>query len=162
MKSIHIDRNKPLKQEPNTGHNRWHPDILPILEVSEGEEISLDTRDALDGQLGPDTTESDFAKVEAGAIHPITGPVYIKGSEPGDLLEIEFIDIVPQPFGFSAIIPGFGFLRDVFTSPFMVHWRISDGWATSEQIPGVRIPGASFMGVSGVAPSQSQLKQNLS
>ncbi|MQF69081.1 acetamidase/formamidase family protein [SAR202 cluster bacterium AD-804-J14_MRT_500m] len=159
MRSINIDRSKRLKSEPDTGHNRWHPDISPILEASEGEEIVLETRDALDGQLGPGITESDFSKVESGAIHPLTGPVYIQGAEPGDLLEVEFLDIIPQPFGFSAIIPGFGFLRDVFTSPFMVHWKISDGWATSDQIPGIRIPGASFMGVSGVAPSEIQLQQ---
>ena len=159
MKSINIDQSKPLRDEPNTGHNRWHPDIPPVLEAAEGEEVVLETRDALDRQLGPGVTEADFGNVEAGAIHPLTGPVYVQGAQPGDLLEIEFVDIVPQPFAFSAIIPGFGFLRDVFTTPFMVHWAISEGWATSPQIPGVHIPGASFMGVSGVAPSAAQVGQ---
>jgi formamidase len=46
----------------------------------------------------------------------------------------------------------------VCTTPFLVHWRISDGWATSPQIPGVRIPGAPFMGISAVAPSLAQLR----
>ena len=69
------------------------------------------------------------------------------------------MDIQPQPYAFSVIFPGFGFLRDVFTDPFMVHWSIADGYATSEQIPGVRVPGASFMGVSGVAPSHAQLNE---
>ena len=41
----------------------------------------------------------------------------------------------------------------------MVHWRIADGWATSDQIPGVRIPGAPFMGVSAVAPSHDKLAE---
>jgi formamidase len=45
------------------------------------------------------------------------------------------------------------------TEPFLVHWRIKDGWATSAQIPGVRIPGAPFMGVSAVAPSAEKLKE---
>ncbi|TMJ42928.1 MAG: acetamidase/formamidase family protein, partial [Alphaproteobacteria bacterium] len=71
--------------------------------------------------------------------------------------EIEFTDIIAQPVAFSAIIPGLGFLRDVMTEPFLVHWQIRDGWATSAEIPGVRIPGAPFMGVSGVAPSAAQL-----
>ena len=96
--------------------------------------------------------------MDAGVIHPLTGPVAVKGAEPGDLLEVEFVDIQPQPYAFSVIFPGFGFLRDVFTEPFMVHWSIADGYATSEQIPGVRVPGASFMGVSGVAPSHAQLE----
>ncbi len=159
MKSISIDRGKPLAQEPDTGHNRWHPDISPVVEAEEGEEVVLETRDALDGQLNPATTEADFGGIQPGAIHPLTGPVLVKGAEPGDLLEVEFLDVAPQPWGFSSIIPGFGFLRDLFTEPFMVHWTIAEGWATSPQIPGVRIPGASFMGVSGVAPSHRQLEE---
>ena len=159
MKSITIDRSKMLGEEPTTGHNRWHPDIPPVVEADEGEEVVLETRDALDGQFTPDFTEADFANIQPGPIHPLTGPVLVKGAQPGDLLEVEFLDIVPQPRAFSAIIPGFGFLRDVFTTPFLAHWSIADGWATSRQIPGVRIPGASFMGVSGVAPSRAQLQE---
>ena len=44
------------------------------------------------------------------------------------------------------------------TTPFLVHWTIADGWATSPQLPRVRIPGAPFMGVSGVAPSRAQVE----
>jgi formamidase len=158
VKSININRNQTLGEEPDTGHNRWHPDIPPVIEVVEGEEVVFETRDALDGQLTPQTTAADFANIQPGPIHPLTGPVLVKGAQPGDLLEIEFLDIVPQPWAFSAIIPGFGFLRDLFTTPFMVNWNIARGWATSPQIPGIRIPGAPFMGVSGVAPSHDQLQ----
>ena len=45
-----------LKGQPHTGHNRWHSDIAPILEVAAGEEGVLQTRDASDGQLTPDVT----------------------------------------------------------------------------------------------------------
>ena len=158
MKSVEIDRGKRLRDQPTTGHNRFHPDIPPIVTVEEGEEVVLHTRDGVDGQLGPSTTEADLATMEAGAIHPLTGPVFVKGAQPGDVLEVEFLDIVPQPYAFTAIVPGLGFLRDVFTTPFLVHWQIRDGWATSPQLPGVRIPGAPFMGVSGVAPSAAQVR----
>jgi formamidase len=83
--------------------------------------------------------------------------VLVKGARTGDLLEVEFVDIVPQRWAFTAIIPGLGFLRDVMTTPFLVHWDIADGWATSRQLPRVRIPEGSFMGVSGVAPSHAQV-----
>src|SRR5215831_1584270 len=159
MHSIRIDRVKRLAHEPHLGHNRFHPDISPIIEIGEGEEVALETRDALDGQLKPGTTVADFASLDAGAVHPLTGPVLVKGAAPGDILEIEFTDIIAQPFAFSAIIPGLGFLRDVMTEPFLVHWQIRDGWATSAEIPGVRIPGAPFMGVSGVAPSAAGLAE---
>jgi formamidase len=158
MKSIEIDRTKQLRDEPDKGHNRFHPDLPAILEVDEGEEVVLDTRDGIDGQLGPTTTEADFATFEAGLVHPLTGPIYIKGAQPGDLLEIEYLDIIPQPQAFSAILPGLGFLRDVYAEPFLVQWQLRDGWATSPQLPGVRIPGAPFMGISAVAPSHEQLQ----
>jgi len=159
MRAIRIDRGKPLADEPHLGHNRYHPDIAPVAEIGEGEEIALETRDALDGQIKPGMAGADLASIEAGAVHPLTGPVFVKGAEVGDILEIEFTDIVPQPTAFSAIVPGLGFLRDVFTEPFLVHWQLRDGWATSEQIPGVRIPGAPFMGVSAVAPSAAKLAE---
>src|SRR2546427_5724505 len=158
MKSVEIDRGKRLKDQPATGHNRFHPDVPPILSVDEGEEVVLATRDGVDGQLGPSTSEADMANMEAGAIHPLTGPVFVKGAQPGDTLETEFLDIVPQPHAFTAIVPGLGFLRDLFTTPFLVHWQIRDGWATSPKLPRVRIPGAPFMGVSGVAPSAAQVR----
>src|SRR5215475_4391032 len=147
MKSIEVDRSKRLIEQPKVGHNRWHPEIPPILEVSEGEEVMLETLDALDGQLNPPSAAESLAAVDAGAIHPLTGPVFVKGAKPGDLLEIEFVDLLPQPHAFTAIVPGFGFLRDLYTAPYLVQWRIADGFATSAALPGVRIPGAPFMGV---------------
>jgi len=159
MHAVRIDRTKPLAGEPQYGHNRYHPDIGPILEVAEGEEVSLETRDGVDGQIGPEATIADLVNLDAGRIHPLTGPVFVKGAEPGDMLEIEFLDIIPQPTAFSAVVPGLGFLRDVMTTPFVVQWKIRDGFATSAELPGVRIPGASFMGISATAPSAQKLKE---
>ena len=159
MHAIRIDRSKPLAAEPHCGHNRYHPDIEPVLEVGEGEEVVLETRDAIDGQIGPGSTVADFANIDPGGLHPLTGPVYVKGVKTGDVLEIEFLDIVPQPTGFTCVLPGLGFLRDLMTEPFLVHWNLRDGWATSEQIPGVRIPAAPFMGISAVAPSLQKLAE---
>jgi formamidase len=158
MKTIAIDRSKRLGQQPETGHNRWHPDIPPIVEVEEGEEVALETRDGIDGHLDAKSTVADLAGMNAGAVHPLTGPVLVKGARPGDLLEAEFVDIVAQRWAFTAIIPGLGFLRDIMTTPYLVHWNLADGWATSPQLPRVRIPGAPFMGVSGVAPSLAQVE----
>ena len=157
MKSVTIDRRRHLADQPRTGHNRWHPDVPPAVEVDEGEEVLLETRDALDGYLTPQSTVADFASVPLGVVHPLTGPVLVKGARPGDLLEVEFVDIVPQRWAFSAIMPGLGFLRDVMTTPFVVHWTLADGWATSPELPRVRISAAPFMGVSGVAPSATQV-----
>ena len=159
MKSIEIDRSVPLTEEPDKGHNRFHPDIPPVLEVDEGEEVVFQTRDSTDLQLNPQATVADIERMEGRAIHPLTGPVWVKGAQPGDLLEAEFLDIIPEKWGTSANFPGLGFLRDLYTTPYLVHWSIADNWATAPELPGVRIPGGPFMGVSAVAPSKEQVER---
>lgn len=134
------------------------PGLQPILEVEEGEEVELEMRDGADGYLAPGTTVADFARFPAGALHPLTGPVFIKDARHGDLLEIHFLDIIPARWAFSCILPGLGFLRDVIATPFLAHWDVERDWATSAQVPRVRIPGAPFMGISGVSPSPWQLE----
>jgi formamidase len=66
MHAIRIDRAKPLAGEPHSGHNRYHPDIAPILEVAEGEDVILETRDGVDGQIGPQAT---VAAIPVASIH---------------------------------------------------------------------------------------------
>ena len=155
---VRIDRSKRLRDQPETGHNRWHPDIPPIIEVGGNENIVVETRDASDGQIGPHTTVADFESMDQKVSHPLTGPIYVNGAEPGDLLEVEYVDIFPQPYGFTRFRPGAGFLRDLFPEPFLAHWDIEHGYATSEEVPGVRIPDGSFMGTAGLAPSHQQLQ----
>ena len=53
MKSIELDYSKPCAGEPAKGHNRWHPDIPPVIEAAPGEKVVLQTRHALDGQVWP-------------------------------------------------------------------------------------------------------------
>jgi formamidase len=151
---IRIDRSKPLRDEPHTGHNRWHPDIPQVLRVEPGDTVVLETRDALDGAVTPAMSAADLQRVDLDLVHPLTGPVFINGAEPGDVLEVHILDIAPQPFGFTTILPGFGFLRDFFPTPFLVKWTIDGGVAVSPDLPDVRIPGGPFMGVMGVAPSR--------
>jgi formamidase len=156
---VRLDRSKPLRDEPHTGHNRWHPDIPPALRVDPGDTVTLETRDAFDGAITPETTASDLHRADLNVVHPLTGPVFIHGAEPGDLLEVHIVEITPQPFAFTTIVPGFGFLRDFFPTPFLITWTIAGGFAVSPDLPDVRIPGGPFMGVMGVAPSRELLAQ---
>ena len=160
MKTIELDYTKRCGDEPTKGHNRWHPDIPPAVEAGPGEEVVMQTRNALDGGVIPSSTAADLVNVDLNLVHPLTGPVYVQGAEPGDLLECNILHIEPASWGFTTIIPGFGFLRDVFLDPHVVHWNIADGFAESPGLPGVRIPGASFMGTIGVAPSRA-LRQEM-
>jgi formamidase len=157
---VQIDRSKSLAEQPATGHNRWHEDIPPLIKVAPGDRVVLETRDALDGQLTPRSTAADVGRVDLGPAHALTGPVYVEGAEPGDLLEVAIQAIEPEPFGFTMQAPGFGFLHDLYPEPYLVRWEIRGGFAESRDLPGVRIPGAPFMGVLGVAPSR-QLRETM-
>ena len=156
---IHLDPQVPLARQSDKGHNRWHPDLPPVVRIASGSTVEMETIDGVDGQITPRTTPADLASLEMGRVHPLTGPVHVEGAEPGDLLAVKIEEIIPANRGFTVIMPGFGFLRDLFTTPFVVHWEMAKGFATSEQLPGVRIPGAPFMGVMGVAPSHELLQK---
>lgn len=160
VKEILLDYTKQCGGEPAKGHNRWHPDIPPAVRADPGEEVVMQTRHAFDGQITPQTQPADLLQTDLGLVHPLTGPVYVNGAAPGDLLEVTILNIEPAAWGFTTILPGFGFLRDAYTEPYIVHWEMRGGYAQSEQLPGVRIPEASFMGTIGVAPSRA-LRQEI-
>ena len=152
---IKVDYSKQCAGEPAIGHNRWHPDIPPVLEVDQGEEVEIDTRDAFDGQITPDTKTEDVRHLDLNLVHPLTGPVYVKGAQAGDLLQIDILEVRPVSWGYTVQVPGFGFLRDVFPDPYIAKWTIKDGYAESAELPGIRIPNGAFMGIMGLAPSEA-------
>lgn len=112
----------------------------------------------MDGQIAASTTAAHLPDLDVGRVHPLTGPIYVNGAEVGDLLAVHILRIESSNRGFTATFPGRGFMPDIFPGPLLVHWDIADGFATSEQIPGVRIPGAPFLGTIGVAPSLDRLR----
>src|SRR5512146_335474 len=74
-------------------HNRWNQDLPAAVRVRQGDVIQLLCRDALD----------------IGLIHPLTGPVEVEGAEPGDILEVEVLDVAPLvDFGYVVITPVLG------------------------------------------------------
>ena len=154
---ISIDASRVLAEESNTGHNRWHEAIAPVAEVDPGDLVVYETRDAFDGQLDASSMAEDVASLDLNLVHPLTGPVYVKGAEPGDLLEAELVRIEADPWeqwGYTVEVPGFGFLRDEFPDPFIVHWRLhGNDYAESEQMPGVRVRCNPHPGVFGLAPN---------
>jgi formamidase len=144
---------------PATGvHNRWHPDLEPVARVVPGEVVTLETRDGLDGQLTRESTHGDCDAPDLGTAHPLTGPVYVEGAEPGDVLEVELLEYETPSFGVNCVIPGFGFLADVFTSGFLVPWELDGTHARSSELPGIAVPACVHAGVIGVAPSRELME----
>ena len=138
--------------------NRYHPAIPAAAKADLGDMIVLHTRDALDSEFTLGSIPDDLAAVNLGLVHPMTGPVHINGAMRGDVIEVEIVDIVPDEYGYTVIIPGFGFLRDLYTEPFIVNWRLTRIGATSPQMPGITVPYEAFPGSIGVMPGQPEIE----
>ena len=144
------------EQDPNC-FNRYHPAIKPVARAKPGDLIVVHTRDALDSNLNLNSQPKDVTAIDLNLIHPMTGPIYIEGAKRGDVLAIKLIDINPDQYGYTTLIPGFGFLPDLFPKPFVANWKLNRREAVSEQVPGVRIPMNGFMGSVGVMPGEPEV-----
>ena len=132
----------------------WDNSIAPVLEIESGETVELETADASGGQLTADSTPADVAALDFERVNPVTGPVFVRGAQPGDVLAIEILELRPHTWGWTAIIPGFGLLADEFTEPWL---RISDVDAANGRVrfaDDITLPFAPFPGTIGVAPAE--------
>ena len=137
--------------------NRYHPAIPAVANANVGDLIVLHTRDALDSEFTLNSIPDDLATVDLGLVHPMTGPVSINGAKRGDAIEVEIVDITPDEYGYTVIAPGFGFLRDIFTEPYIVNWRLTRVGATSPEMPGITVPYEAFPGSIGVMPGDPEI-----
>ena len=124
-------------------HNRWNRDLEPAVTVRPGEEIQLLCRDALDiGDQARTLSPDGSMTLDLGRIHPMTGPVHIEGAEPGDILEVEILDVSPLvDFGYTTVSPAlglFGALRPENLAQFAPWMEASQ---LSDPAPG-RVPTA--------------------
>ena len=144
------------EQDPNC-FNRYHPAIKPVARAKPGDQIVVHTRDALDSNLNINSKPKDVTAIDVNLIHPMTGPIYIEGAKRGDVLAIKLINVTPNEYGYTTIIPGFGFLPDLYTEPFVANWKLNRVEAVSAEVPGVRIPMNGFMGSVGVMPGAEEV-----
>jgi formamidase len=152
-----VDLGRSLQVDARNSHNRWHPDIPPALRVAPGETVEFEVRDAFDLAIGPGAGSEALGGLELGREHPLTGPIFVEGAEPGDALEVELLSFVPARRAFSLVFPGFNALPERFADPIVTHWEIEDGVARAADIPGVALRGEPFIGTAGVAPSMATL-----
>jgi acetamidase/formamidase len=105
--------------------------------------------DASGGQVQPEMTTEEYLKIDRTRIHALTGPIWIEGAEPGDVLEIDVLFTRHAGWGWSSVVEGLGFLKERFREPYLFHWQL-DGESTSSMEPAV-VPVRPFLGVMGVA-----------
>ncbi len=137
-------------------HFGWSRDHPPLTVVASGSELVVETQDASGGQLGPGATAASVAALDFQRINPIGGPVFVEGAHPGDTLQVDILTVEPGPYGWTAIIPGFGLLADQFPDPWVHGWELG-ARGTAAFVDGVTVPIQPFCGVLGVAPAEPGL-----
>jgi len=141
----------------NQKHNKFSKLIPPVLTVNSGAIIKADTHEASDGQLHSKATLDDLINIDFDPIHPLTGPVYVKEAEIGDILAVDLLDIQLHDFGWQAIVGGFGFLTDRFPNPKLNIHEIDIQNKTTMFNEKIKIPLHPFPGVMGVAPDTEEM-----
>lgn len=144
-RTIHVHRDQ--------WHLAWDNSIPPLATIASGETVSFDLLDASCGQITAESTLEAIKTLDFSQVDQVNGPIYVESAAPGDTLEVEFLDLQPGDWGWTAIIPGFGLLADEFPEPALKIWHLEGGADGSALFAdGIRIPLAPFCGEIGLAP----------
>ena len=130
-------------------HSLWDRSIQPRLCVAPGDEVQVECVDASGGQVTPGMSTEDYLLIDRTRIHALTGPIWVEGAEPGDVLQIDVLATRHAGWGWSSIVEGLGFLKERFRTPYLFHWSL-EGQFTRSLEPAV-VPLRAFLGVMGVA-----------
>ena len=154
-----VDLTKPMEKQELPGHNRWHPDIPAVVSVNPGDIFRIECKDWTDGQIKNNDSPDDIRDVDLSIVHVLSGPIWVNGAEPGDILVVDILDIGAlqgDEWGFTGILPtkknGGGFLTDHFPNPAKAIWDLEEIYTKSRHIPGVRFAGITHPGLIGCAP----------
>jgi acetamidase/formamidase len=139
---------------PDAFNYVWDNSLVPALEVESGEAVELHVRDASDEQIHRDSGVEDLTKLDFTHVNPVSGPVFVKGARPGDVLAVELLEFRPPEWGWTAIIPGFGLLADEYPEPWLRISGVDAETATVGFADGISLPYRPFPGTIGVAPSE--------
>ena len=126
------------------------PKNPPVAVAEPGEEVIFETKDCFSNQI---RTEKDlFASVGWATINPATGPLAVRGAEPGDVLVVDVLRIEVASQGVMVAVPGLGALGHLITESETKVVPIRDGKAIFNDV--VALPIRPMIGVIGTAPEK--------
>jgi len=124
-------------------------DNAPALSVEPGSRVVFETQDCFSNQIK--TESHEFKGIDWNRINPATGPLYVEGAEPGDVLSVKIEKIEIDSKGIVMVAKGLGVLGHLLEENAIKIVPIIDGMAHfSEKI---HLPVHKMIGVIGVAPS---------
>ena len=131
----------------------YSADMESVVTVDPGTVIEIETWDCFTGQV---QTEADtIASLDIARVNSATGPIFVRGAEPGDSLSVTLIDIKPGPQGAGMVIPEWGQLIDQVQSPVTRIFKVEDGIIHMNEK--VSWPVRPMFGVIGVAPAEGSI-----
>jgi amidase len=135
----------------------FDPDLQPVLEIDPGDIVTFETNDCFTGQI---RSEDDLVTaIDLTRINSATGPVAVRGAEPGDSLIAEILDVRPIEWGVATLIPGFGQLSDRVRAPLTRLFEVQDGIVRMNER--VSFPARPMVGVVGVATASETISNGL-
>ena len=144
-------------------HNRWHPDIPIVAWVKPGDDFIIETYDWTGGFIKNNDSADDVRDIDLSIVHFLSGPIGVKGAEPGDLLVVDLLDVGPLKeslWGFNGFFSkknGGGFLTDHFPLAQKSIWDIKGLYTSSRHVPGVNFAGLIHPGLIGCLPDPKLL-----
>jgi acetamidase/formamidase len=132
-------------------HSRWNRALQPRIHIASGDVVHLQCLDSSGAQVHSQTTLGEFLAIDRGRIHALTGPIFVDRAQPGDVLQIDVLDVAHKGWGWSSVIAGLGFLKERFSQPYFFLWQL-EGEISRSLEPAV-VPLRPFCGVMGVAPA---------
>jgi acetamidase/formamidase len=139
--------------------------VAPVLRLASGDRVKVETMIAggltrlrmlgvPEADLPASLKAVEQAITDRGpGAHPMTGPMFVEGAEPGDTLEVRMLSIGNlHNIGVNAYAPGGGTKPEDFPYAKMKLFRWPAGATSVEFAPGLTLPLAPFFGSIGVAP----------
>ncbi len=139
-------------------HFGWDNSFSPKVSVQSGETLLVETIDSSAGQITSSSTLPDLINLDFSKVNPVTGPIMVEGAEPGDAVEITFLEFHTKGWGWTGNIPGFGLLADQFPDPALHIWKFdASNPKFSEFAKGGKVGLKPFVGTIGLALAQKGL-----
>jgi acetamidase/formamidase len=131
----------------------------PVLRINSGDTVVMETMMHSHNQVVPGTTIEQIKKLRTDfpgrGPHTLTGPIYIEGAEPGDVLKVTINKIVPRAYAANFNVPGmFGQFPQQFQDGQVRYMYLDLDKMQTEFIPGVVVPIRPFPGTTGVARAE--------
>ncbi|HTP01330.1 MAG TPA: acetamidase/formamidase family protein [Anaerolineales bacterium] len=131
----------------------FDPALKPAARIRQGEDGVLETHDCFEGQI--QTKDDLLDKLDWSHVNPATGPVYIEGAMPGDILRVDLLEIKIGPQASMVAVPNEGVLGDVITQmETTILKRDGDHLVFKDKL---RVPTRPMIGVIGVAPAEGSV-----